>query len=215
MRLRSAIAGLAMLGVTGCAQSVPESGVYTPEELARLESYQIVEVLHAEQVTVDPETPGVVGGALGATAGGIIGSNVGGDSAIVALAALGAVIGYAIEQQATDTVATRYVVSVDGRQQVVVQKDSAEQLEPGDIAMLIGDYEPRLVKAPQEIIDAAAQNGGASYVKVDEETGVLLIDESAPGGAPLEPRSDSQVEPSGDTWVEPESGSWVEPQDQQ
>jgi outer membrane lipoprotein SlyB len=204
-----------MLGMAGCAQSVPESGVYTPEELARMENYQIVEVLHAEQVTVDPETPGVVGGALGATAGGIIGSNVGGDSAIVALAALGAVIGYAIEQQATDTVATRYVVSVDGRHQVVVQKDSAEQLEPGDIAMLIGDYEPRLVKAPQEVIDAAQQNGSASYVKVDEETGVLLIDESTDSGTLLKPRSDSQVEPSGDVWIEPESGSWAEPQDQQ
>ena len=81
--------------------------------------------------------------------------------------------------------------------------------------MLIGDYEPRLVKAPQEIIDAAAQNGSASYVKVDEETGVLLIDESAGSGVLLEPRSDSQVEPSGDVWIEPESGSWVEPQDQQ
>ena len=215
MHLRSAVAGFAMLGVAGCAERVPESGVYTPEKLARLENYQVVEVLHAEQVTIDPETPGVVGGVLGGAAGGLIGSKVGGDSAILALAALGAVIGYAIEQQATDTVATRYVVSVDGRQQVIVQKDSGEQLEPGDIAMLIGDYEPRLVKAPQEIIDAAAENGSASYVKVDEKTGVLLIDESAAGGALLEPRSDSQIEPGGDAWVEPESGSWTEPQDQQ
>jgi outer membrane lipoprotein SlyB len=141
--------GLALAVLAGCA-SVDESDVYTPEELSRLEDYKLVTIVHAEEVMVDPESPGIIGAGAGAVSGGLIGSRVGGDGAIAALAVIGGLIGYAIEQQATDTTATRYVVDVDGRQQVVVQKDSDEPLAPGDTAMMIGDYEPRLVKAPQE-----------------------------------------------------------------
>ena len=45
------------LALAGCA-SVEESAVYTPEEMNRLESYKLVKILHAEEVTVDPESPG-------------------------------------------------------------------------------------------------------------------------------------------------------------
>jgi outer membrane lipoprotein SlyB len=205
---------LAILAVAGCAERVRESGVYTPQELANLESYRLVEVVHAERVMVDPETPGVAGTAIGAAAGAGIGSQAGSGTATLIGAVLGGVIGYAIEQQATDTTATRYVINDGGVERVMIQKDSGEPLEPGDTAMLIGDYEPRLVKAPPEVIDAAGQNSGTGSVRINEETGVILFDEQS-GGALPEPRSDSQVESSGDAWVEPESGSWMEPQSQQ
>jgi uncharacterized protein YcfJ len=174
--------------------------------------------VHAEQVKIDPETPGIVGGGIGAASGGLIGSQVGGDSAIVALAVLGGLIGYAVEQQATDTTATRYVVDVDGKQQVIIQKESDEPLAPGDTAMMIGDYKPRLVKAPQDIIDSAQQNGGASRIKVNQKTGEFLFDDELTTAGPP---SGDQTEPSGQqgqnsgSWVEPKTSDWSEPSTQQ
>ena len=197
--------GLALAVLAGCA-SVDESDVYAPEDLSRLEDYKLVTVVHAEEVTVDPNSPGIVGAGAGAVSGGLIGSKVGGDGAIAALAVIGGLIGYAIEQEASDTTATRYVIDVDGRQQVIVQKDSAEALAPGDTAMMIGDYEPRLVKAPQEIIDSAQQNKTASRTRVSSETGAILFDDDL---EPLRTEGQGEIEPSGDRGSQP--GSWVEP----
>lgn len=198
--------GVAVVLLAGCG-SVEESDVYTPEELSRLEDYKLVKVVHAEQVMVDPETPGIVGAGVGAASGGLIGSQVGGDGAIAALAILGGLIGYAIEQQATDTTATRYVIDVDGRQQVIVQKESDEPLVPGDMAMMIGDYEPRLVKAPQEIVDSAQQNSAASRVRVNQETGEILFDDEL---EPLGPQGETGTLPA--SQQNQEGGTWVEPQ---
>lgn len=196
---------VAVFLLAGCG-SVEESDVYTPEELSRLENYKLVTVVHAEEVMVDPETPGIVGAGMGAASGGLIGSQVGGNGAVAALAILGGLIGYAIEQQATDTTATRYVIDVDGRQQVIVQKESEEPLVPGDMAMMIGDYEPRLIKAPQEIIDSAQQNGTASRVRVNQETGEILFDDE------LEPlRSEGETGTLPASQQNHEGGSWVEP----
>ncbi len=197
--------GVALVMMAGCA-SVEESDVYTPEELSRLEDYKLVKILHAEQVMVDPESPGIVGAGMGAASGGLIGSQVGGQGAVAALAILGGLIGYAIEQQATDTTATRYVIDVDGRQQVIVQKESQEPLAPGDMAMMIGDYEPRLVKAPQEIIDSAQQSNSTSRVRVNQETGAILFDDEL---EPLKPQGQDDTQPSSEQGYE--GGSWVEP----
>lgn len=209
--------GLALAVLAGCA-SVDESDVYTPEELSRLEDYKLVTIVHAEEVMVDPESPGIIGAGAGAVSGGLIGSRVGGDGAIAALAVIGGLIGYAIEQQATDTTATRYVVEVDGRQQVVVQKDSDEPLAPGDMAMMIGDYEPRLVKAPQEIIDSAQQNKTASRTRVSPETGEILFDDELD---PLQPAAQGKPQASsgngyqGGSWIEPTANDPIEPVSQQ
>lgn len=209
--------GLALAVLAGCA-SVDESDVYTPEELSRLEDYKLVTIVHAEEVMVDPESPGIIGAGAGAVSGGLIGSRVGGDGAIAALAVIGGLIGYAIEQQATDTTATRYVVDVDGRQQVVVQKDSNEPLAPGDTAMMIGDYEPRLVKAPQEIIDSAQQNKTASRTRVSTETGEILFNDDL---QPLQPASQGEPQASsgngyqGGSWIEPTANDPIEPVSQQ
>lgn len=209
--------GIALFLLAGCA-SVEESAVYTPEEMNRPESYKLVKIVHAEQVTVDPKTPGIVGAGIGAASGGLIGSQVGGDSAIVALAVLGGLIGYAVEQQATDTTATRYVIDVDGKQQVIVQKETEEPLMPGDTAMMIGDYKPRLVKAPQEIIDSARQNGTGGRVRVNQETGAFLFNDELP---PMQLQGEDQTQNSsqnnneGGSWVEPKANDLNEPDVQQ
>ncbi len=209
--------GMALFVIAGCAR-VEESDVYSPEDLSRLEDYKLVKIVYAEEVMVDPESPGIVGAGVGAVSGGLIGSQVGGDSAVAALAILGGLIGYAIEQQATQTTATRYVVDVDGRQQVIVQKESEEPLVPGDMAMMIGDYEPRLVKAPQEIIDSAQQSSTASRVRVNRETGEILFDDDL---EPLQTQVQGETQPSsqhsyeGGSWVEPKANDQIEPVVQQ
>ena len=72
--------------------------------------------------------------------------------------------------------------------------------------MMIGDYQPRLVKAPQEIIDSAQQNGAASRVRVNQKTGEILFDDE------LEPfRSQGEDETLPSSQQNYESGSWVEP----
>ena len=168
---------------------------------------------------------------MGAASGGLIGSQVSGSGAVViALAALGGIIGYAVEQQATDTVATRYVITVDGSQQVIVQKDSDEPLEPGDVAMLIGDYKPRLVKAPPDVVKSASENGSLGGVRVDEETGVIYFDQELEGEAASEPGGGSWHEPgsaageeaegetsvySSGSWAAPEPKDWPDEQSQQ
>ena len=197
--------GIAVIMMAGCA-SVDESDVYSPEELSRLEDYKLVKIVYAEEVMVDPESPGIFGAGVGAVSGGLIGSQVGGDSAVAALAILGGLIGYAIEQQATQTTATRYVVDVDGRQQVIVQKEREEPLVPGDMAMMIGDYEPRLVKAPQEIIDSAQRSNTASRVRVNQKTGEILFDDEL---EPLRSQGQGETQPSFEQSTE--GGSWVEP----
>ncbi len=209
--------GMTLFIMASCAR-VEESAVYSPEEMNRLESYKLVKIVHAEQVMIDPESPGIIGAGVGAASGGLIGSQVGGDAAIVALAVVGGLIGYAIEQQATDTTATRYVIDVDGKQQVIIQKESEEPLAPGDTAMMIGDYQPRLVKAPQEIIDSAQQNGAASRVRVNQKTGEILFDdELAPSqseGEEGKPQS-SQQNYEGGSWIEPQANDRIEPVGQQ
>ena len=209
--------GIALVMMAGCA-TVDEADVYTPEELSRLEDYKLVKIVHAEEVMVDPESPGIVGVGVGAASGGLIGSQVGGDGAVAALAILGGLIGYAVEQQATQTTATRYVVDVDGRQQVIVQKESEAPLAPGDMAMMIGDYEPRLVKAPQEIIDSAKQSSTASRTRVNQETGEILFDDElqpprSQGQDETQPSSEQGYE--GGSWVEPKANGQVEPVVQQ
>lgn len=207
--------GAVLVLVAACAR-VEESAVYKPEDMNHLESYRLVKVVYAEPVTIDPESPGIVGAGVGAAGGGLIGSQVGGSSATVALAVLGGLIGYAVEQQATDTVATRYVIDVDGAQKVIVQKDSEAPLKPGDMAMMIGDYQPRLVKAPPEIIDASRQNGGTGSVKVNEETGVIVFDEELESsGAEEESGEVITWEEKSGTWTEPTGEDWSEPQGQQ
>lgn len=205
MTRRILACGLALAVLAGCA-TVEETDVYTPEELSRLEDYKLVTVVHAEEVMVDPDSPGIVGAGAGAVSGGLIGSSVGGEGAVAALAVIGGLIGYAIEQQATDTTATRYVIDVDGRQQVIVQKDSEEPLIPGDVAMMIGDYEPRLVKAPQEVIDSAQYSKTSSRTRVSSETGEILFDDDLES---VRSEGGGELESSGELGTQP--GPWIEP----
>lgn len=215
---KSTVCAIALaLATAGCA-SVEESAVYTPEEMNRLESYKLVKVLHAEEVTIDPESPGYIGAGAGAASGGLLGSQVGGSGAIAALAVLGGLAGYAIEQFASETTGTRYVIEVDGRKQVIVQKDSEDPLAPGDIVMMIGDYEPRLVKAPQEVIDAGQPSGNSSRVRKDQGTGEFLFDDDL---TPLQSQGEegtrplSQKDYEGGNWVEPKVTGQTEPDNQQ
>ena len=99
-----------------------------------------------------------------------------------------------------------------------LQKDSEEPLVPGDIAMMIGDYQPRLVKAPQEVIDSAQPNSPPSRVKVNQGTGEILFDDElnphqSQGEEGTRPMSQQDYE--GGTWVEPKTKDPGDPNNQQ
>ncbi len=99
-----------------------------------------------------------------------------------------------------------------------MQKESEEPLNPGDMAMMIGDYEPRLVKAPQAVIDSAQQNGSVSRVRVNQGTGEILFDDDL---APFQSQGEEGTRPlskedyKGGTWVEPKAKDRIEPDGQQ
>ena len=63
----------------------------------------------------------------------------------LAAAVIGGIFGYLAEQEITNTTGTRYVIDFDGRQQVIIHKDTANPLPPGDTAIMIDDYKPRPV----------------------------------------------------------------------
>ena len=65
--------GILLIIITSCAR-VDESTVYTPSEMNQLESYQLVTIIHAEEVTIDPESPGILGAGAGAASAGAAGS---------------------------------------------------------------------------------------------------------------------------------------------
>jgi outer membrane lipoprotein SlyB len=111
--------GILLIIITSCAR-VDESTVYTPSEMNQLESYQLVTIIHAEEITIDPESPGILGAGAGAASAGAAGSALGGDLALAA-AVIGGIVGYLVEQEITDTTGTRYVIDIDGRQQVIIQ----------------------------------------------------------------------------------------------
>jgi len=208
--------GILLIIITSCAR-VDESTVYTPSEMNQLESYRLVTIIHAEEVTIDPDSPGILGAGAGAASAGAAGSALGGDLALAA-AVIGGIVGYLVEQEITDTTATRYVIDIDGRQQVIIQKDTDDPLKPGDTAMMIGDYKPRLVKAPQEIIDSAQLNNTTSRVRVKPKTGEYLFDDDL---TPSQSQGEGETQPSpqqdhqGGTWVEPQANDQIQPTGQQ
>ena len=208
--------GILLIIITSCAR-VDESTVYTPSEMNQLESYRLVTIIHAEEVTIDPESPGILGAGAGAASAGAAGSALGGDLALAA-AVIGGIVGYLVEQEITDTTATRYVIDIDGRQQVIIQKDTDDPLQPGDTAMMIGDYKPRLVKAPQEIIDSAQPNNATSRVRVNPKTGEYLFDDDL---TPSQSQGEGETQPSpqqdlqGGAWLEPQANDRFQPTGQQ
>ncbi len=212
-----ALFGVLLIMIASCAR-VDESAVYTPSEMNQLESYQLVTIIHTEEVTIDPESPGILGAGVGAASAGYAGSALGGDSAALAAAVIGGIAGYLVEQELTDTTATRYVIDIDGRQQVIIQKDTADPLQPGDTAMMIGDYKPRLVKAPQEIIDSAQLNNSASRVRVNPKTGEYLFDDDltpSQSQGEGETRHSPQQDHQDGAWLEPQANDKIEPTGQQ
>lgn len=216
-RIAIPLLGILLIIITSCAR-VDESAVYTPSEMNQLESYQLVTIVHAEEVTIDPESPGILGAGAGAASAGAAGAAVGGESVALAAAVIGGIVGYLVEQEITDTTATRYVIDIDGRQQVIIQKDTDDPLQPGDTAMMIGDYKPRLVKAPQEIIDSAQPNNATSRVRVNPETGEYLFDDDL---TPSQSQGEGETQPSpqqdlqGGAWLEPQANDRFQPTGQQ
>jgi outer membrane lipoprotein SlyB len=149
---------LALAALGGCQTSNPD--VIDRHDAQHMETVQDATILSIRPVTIDGSQSGL-GGAAGAAAGGIAGSNVGGDrtSALVGLAGaiVGGVIGNATERAATKEDAVEILVQFhNGERRSIVQGKGSEALAPGDPVLLVTTGgKVRVTKAPTVTVPVA------------------------------------------------------------
>lgn len=129
-----------------CAAVLTACSTTSPDVIGRSDAGRMASVLDAtvesvREVTVEGSS-GLVGAATGAVVLGTAGSSVGGKREQVAVgtlaAALGGVLGHAIERQATREPALEIVVRLPGgERRAVVQAKGAETFRPGDAVSLL------------------------------------------------------------------------------
>ena len=143
---------LALIGaLAACATSSPD--VISRNDAQRLSVVQDATVLSIRPVVVDGSQSGV-GGLSGGVIGGIAGSSVGGhrESAIVGVlgAVAGAVIGNAVERNATREEAIEVLVQLrNGERRAIVQAVGSERLYVGDPVIIVTTGgKARVTRAP-------------------------------------------------------------------
>ncbi len=143
---------LALIGsLAACATSSPD--VISRYDAQRMSVVQDATVLSIRPVVVDGSQSGV-GGVSGGLIGGIAGSSVGGhrESAIVGVlgAVAGAVIGNAIERNATREEAIEVLVQLrNGERRAIVQAVGNERLLVGDPVIIVTTGgKARVTRAP-------------------------------------------------------------------
>ena len=135
---------LALLGVVtvGCAPANTGS-TYTREQMNRAASVSTGTIVSMRSVPVQGQ--GNTGALVGAAAGGVGGSFIGGDwrsnlLAGVAGAVIGGVAGSAAERAATSGTATEFIVEVAGGGTIAVVQTNDEGFRVGDrVTILQGD----------------------------------------------------------------------------
>lgn len=116
------------LGLTACSNSDVYSGsVYTGEQAKEARSISYGTIVSVREVTIQSESPGVIGTVGGGVIGGIAGSTIGGGSGQAIATAIGsvagAVLGNTVEQKASQVSSLEMVIRKDdGKEIVVVQK---------------------------------------------------------------------------------------------
>lgn len=140
--MRSAVCAL-LVGaalISGCATQGQNR--YSHQDVGRTTSVEFGTVLATRQVEIQGRNTGV-GGALGATAGGLAMSNVGAGTgniaAIIGGAVVGAAAGALAEQAMSDRMGFEYVVTLaNGKTITIVQEQGRNErvFGPGDAVMV-------------------------------------------------------------------------------
>jgi outer membrane lipoprotein SlyB len=149
----------AALALAGCMTTSPD--VVQPYHAQRMSTVHDATVLTIRPVTVDGQQTGT-GAVAGGVVGGIAGSSVGGprESAVVGIlgAVAGAVIGNAIERDATKENAFEIIVQLrNGERRAIVQAKGSEQFAPGDPVVLVTTGgRTRVMRAPAGMPSSSA-----------------------------------------------------------
>lgn len=164
--MKAAVLSVFLAGMlAGCATQGQSR--YSYQDVGRATSVEFGTVVASRPVDIKGQNTGV-GGAVGATAGGLAMSNVGQGSgnvaAIVGGALLGAVVGALAEQAASDRVGIEYVITLaNGKTITIVQEQAAQdrvfgpservmvQISGNYQRVLPADHLPNQIARPQGI----------------------------------------------------------------
>lgn len=142
-KLTIALALIASLGVTGCANTDIFSGdVYSAGQAKEARSISYGTIVSSRPVKIQADNQGVIGTVGGGALGGIAGSTIGGGSGKAVATAVGAiagaVIGSKIEEKASQVNALELVIKKDDGNEIVVVQKADPTLQPGARVRIVG-----------------------------------------------------------------------------
>ncbi len=129
MRLPVLFVVVGALALTGCAQR-PSQNVYRYDEVGKSVAVSFGSIVTAREVSISGKNTGagaVVGGAAGAIGGSRVGQGVAGPALVgIGAALVGAAVGAAIEQAASDRKGIEYVVVLESGVAMTIVQEMAE-----------------------------------------------------------------------------------------
>ncbi|WP_273393115.1 glycine zipper 2TM domain-containing protein [Actinobacillus porcinus] len=142
-KLTIALALIASLGMTGCANTDIFSGdVYSAAQSKEARSISYGTIVSSRPVKIQADNQGVIGtvggGALGGIAGSAIGGGTGKAVATAVGAIAGAVIGSKVEEKASQVDALELVIKKDDGNEIVVVQKADPSLKPGARVRIVG-----------------------------------------------------------------------------
>lgn len=142
-KLTIALALIASLGVTGCANTDIFSGdVYSAGQAKEARSISYGTIVSSRPVKIQADNQGVIGtvggGALGGIAGSAIGGGTGKAVATAVGAIAGAVIGSKVEEKASQVNALELVIKKDDGNEIVVVQKADPTLKAGARVRIVG-----------------------------------------------------------------------------
>lgn len=212
---------LAALSLTACG--TPSQDVYNPDEVGRIHEIQEGRVVAAREV--DIEAPDSTSGStVGGLAGGIgtvlaVGGQLGPLGFLIG-SAVGGVIGYIVEDVATDGSGIEYILTLDDGRVVTVVQNSAEGEEPlpqgAAVYLQYSSNYVRVLKRPDIApkpgiwIDPDITPPGPTDGRGRPEAAPLDGPASAAAAtAAAEAEAEAAPAPAG-AWVDPDSGAPAE-----
>lgn len=142
-KLTIALALIASLGMTGCANTDIFSGdVYSANQSKEARSISYGTIVSSRPVKIQADNQGVVGTIGGGALGGVAGSTIGGGSGRAVATAVGAIagaiIGSKVEEKASQVDALELVIKKDDGNEIVVVQKADASLKPGARVRIVG-----------------------------------------------------------------------------
>lgn len=142
-KLTIALALIASLGVTGCANTDIFSGdVYSAAQSKEARSISYGTIVSSRPVKIQADNQGVIGTVGGGALGGIAGSAIGGGTGKAVATAVGAiagvVIGSKVEEKASQVNALELVIKKDDGNEIVVVQKADPTLKAGARVRIVG-----------------------------------------------------------------------------